>query len=167
MGHRRRDRQAEALGPLQAVGAGRKHDPQRSQHPDAVLYRCARRGVGRPAGEPDATPGRAQGAARGEGRRRPRHHRAPLAGRGRAPADAPWAARGSPCAVRAGAHLGLRDGELAALTWADVDLESATPLVHVTKALQMVSADAEGPATPGPTKTECSVRTLPLHSPTV
>src|SRR2546426_714596 len=57
---------------------------------------------------------------------------------------------------------GLRDGEIAALTWADVDLDAATPLVHVTKSVAIKGP--KGFATAGKTKTETSVRTLALHS---
>ncbi len=57
---------------------------------------------------------------------------------------------------------GLRDGEIAALTWADVDLDAAIPLVHVTKSVAIKGP--KGFATVGKTKTETSVRTLALHS---
>jgi integrase len=57
---------------------------------------------------------------------------------------------------------GLRDGEIAALTWADVDLDGEVPLVRVTKSVAIKGPT--GYATVGKTKTETSVRTLALHS---
>ncbi len=56
---------------------------------------------------------------------------------------------------------GLRDGELAGLTWADVDLDAALPVMHVRRALQLDGPD--GFATIGDTKTDDSVRPMPLH----
>ena len=57
---------------------------------------------------------------------------------------------------------GLRDGEIAGLTWDDVELDAEVPLVHVTKSVAIKGPG--GFATVGKTKTETSVRTLPLHS---
>src|SRR5664280_341911 len=57
---------------------------------------------------------------------------------------------------------GMRDGELAGLNWADVDLDAKPPRVEITKALALRGDD--GFATLGATKTEYSKRTLPLHA---
>lgn len=54
---------------------------------------------------------------------------------------------------------GMRDGEIAALRWDDVDLEART--LAVTK--NLATKGPEGWATLGKTKTDASVRTLPLH----
>jgi integrase len=55
---------------------------------------------------------------------------------------------------------GMRDGEIAALTWADVDL--AKRVVHVTKALPLMRKKGERPEV-SKTKTFASQRLLPLH----
>lgn len=55
---------------------------------------------------------------------------------------------------------GLSEGELAARTWEQVQIEER-PVYHVTDALPTVGA--EGWATIGPTKNEHRVRTLPMH----
>lgn len=55
---------------------------------------------------------------------------------------------------------GLRDGEVAGLTLADVDLEAGT--VRVGKAVQLKHRD--GHAKMGKTKTRDSLRVIPLHS---
>ena len=57
---------------------------------------------------------------------------------------------------------GMRDGELAGLTWADVDLDAKPPRVEIKKALAL--RGGEGFATLGDTKTEYAKRTLPLHA---
>jgi integrase len=57
---------------------------------------------------------------------------------------------------------GMRDGELAGLNWADVDLDAKPPRVEITKALAL--RGGEGFATLGDTKTEYAKRTLPLHA---
>lgn len=56
---------------------------------------------------------------------------------------------------------GLRDGEVSALTWADVDLEASPPVVHVTKAL--VQKGPDGHASIGDPKSFDSIRDVPLH----
>jgi len=57
---------------------------------------------------------------------------------------------------------GMRDGELAGLNWADVDMDAKPLRVEITKALALRGDD--GFATLGATKTEYSKRTLPLHA---
>jgi integrase len=58
-----------------------------------------------------------------------------------------------------GLTAGLRDGEIAALLWRDVDLDAG--VIRVRKALQLRTR--EGGARLGKTKTRSSVRVVPLH----
>lgn len=56
---------------------------------------------------------------------------------------------------------GLRDGEIAGLQWQDVDLDAAVPVMRVRKAVALVGE--KGTAELGRTKTEGSVRDVPVH----
>ncbi|MBX3199423.1 MAG: tyrosine-type recombinase/integrase [Labilithrix sp.] len=57
---------------------------------------------------------------------------------------------------------GLRDGEIAGLTWADLDLNAKVPVFHVTKASRLRGKFKKGEI--GPTKNEGSVKeNIPLH----
>lgn len=58
---------------------------------------------------------------------------------------------------------GLRDGEIAGLTWADLDLDATIPVFHVTKAARLRGKDKKKREI-GPTKNEGSVKeNIPLH----
>jgi len=61
-----------------------------------------------------------------------------------------------------GCTSGMRDGEIAGLTWADVDLDPSAAVARIRKAVQLVGP--EGHATIGKTKTEDSERDQPLHA---
>jgi integrase len=61
---------------------------------------------------------------------------------------------------------GLRDGEVSGLTWDEIDLDAAVPVLHVRKARALVR-DHDDKSDFDPTKTEGSVRDVPLHPETV
>jgi integrase len=56
---------------------------------------------------------------------------------------------------------GLSDGEIAGLTWADVDLDASVPFVDINKAAQVRNDAGFGEI--GETKTENRIRLVPLH----
>jgi integrase len=59
---------------------------------------------------------------------------------------------------------GMRDGEIAGLTWADVDLIASNAAIRVTKQIP-VQADGKDPKVRAcKPKTRCAHRTLPLHA---
>jgi integrase len=65
-----------------------------------------------------------------------------------------------------GCTAGLRDGEIAGLQWQDADLDAPVPVLQVRKAVPMMGEerpDGERGKTTGPTKTQGSVRDVPIH----
>lgn len=60
-----------------------------------------------------------------------------------------------------GLLAGLRDGEISALVFGDVQSRDDVPVIHIHRALKLVGPD--GYATPGKTKTSRSAYAVPLH----
>lgn len=68
--------------------------------------------------------------------------------------------------IALGALAGLRRGEIAALTWDDVDLDSASPSIRINKTKYHVSPNLGIPNPIGgkEPKTSSSIRTIPIPS---
>ena len=68
--------------------------------------------------------------------------------------------------IALGALAGLRRGEMAALTWDDVDLDSASPSIRINKTKYHVSPNLGIPNPIGvkEPKTSSSIRTIPIPS---